>query len=444
MSIKQSVVLQSLPLVAWLAIDGRRRRTAARVPIVDALVLAVGVAAVPVACLVHAAAQGTLSELYYWTVTYNAKYHLRPTTRVMPWLSVLFTRLIEQTGFFALVFVLAGRALPPVYRRVRAALRLRSGWALGRGFGVAQYFGLHLAFALYAASAMYRFFPHYYIQALPFLSLCLAMMGAGWLRSQTVLLRRAMLISGVVFLLFCGTLGTIFGEKVDGRVAHDRSVQDCAKAIEATTRPEEKIFVWGFSPWLYEYSHRKPAGRYVFGTYVTGFIPWFWEKIPLETSRIVPGSVEALLGDLDREKPEIVVDAGSVMMARPMRSYPLPSAWLREHYCFDYRLGAFDLYRRKKTPEQACAVPWFPKPHYPVDWSSHATMMLLPRIVDPGPTKRLPVGSFYKPIWFLEGTRPPAVVFDVIRTRTDRENEAEAIEDGYELPPELGDATRDE
>jgi Dolichyl-phosphate-mannose-protein mannosyltransferase len=443
-SIKQSVALQSLPLVIWLALDGRRRRAGVRGPLVDVLVLVLATAAVPLLLLAHAAAQGTLSELYYWTVTYNAKYHLRPTTKAMSWLTVLFTRLIEETGFFIVVFALAGRAAPTVLRRVRAAVRERSGWAVGRGFGTVHYFALHFVFAMYAASAMYRFFPHYYIQALPFLALCLAAVAASWLKSQAMAARRAMLLSGVAFLLLCGTLGTIFGEKVDGRVAHDRSVQDCARAIEATTRPEDKIFVWGFSPWLYEYSHRKPAGRYVFGTYVTGFIPWFWEKIPLETSRIVPGSVEALLGDLDREKPEIVVDAGSVMMARPMRSYDLPARWLREHYCFEYRLGAFDLYRRKKTADQACAVPWFPKPHFAVDWNSRGTVVLLARVVDPGPTKRLPVGSFKKPIWFLEGPRPPPIVFEAVRLPVDRRDDLDAEESGYEPPAELEVETREE
>ena len=149
-------------------------------------------------------------------------------------------------------------------------------------------------------------------------------------------------------------------EKVDGRVAHDRTVDDVSKVITATTAPRDRIFVWGFSPWVYQYSHRRPAGRFVFETYVTGFVPWFWEKLSVERARVVPGSVEVLLGDLDREKPTVVVDAGSIMPGKAHAGVrPLLAAWLRANYCFDVRIGAFDVYRRKAPGIADCVYPWF-------------------------------------------------------------------------------------
>src|SRR5215471_10517454 len=92
----------------------------------------------------------------------------------MPWLNPFFLDLANLTLFFlGIVFVFA-RAIPFLVRRVRAWRRVRSTWALARAFGPTHYVGLHLVVALASATSMYRFFPHYYIQASPFLALALA------------------------------------------------------------------------------------------------------------------------------------------------------------------------------------------------------------------------------------------------------------------------------
>jgi hypothetical protein len=232
------------------------------------------------------------------------------------------------------------------------------------------------------------------------------------------------------FVLFAGWMGTVFGEKVDGRVGHDRTVNDVAKFIRATTAPDDRIFVWGFSPWIYEYASRRPAGRYVFETYVTGMVPWFWEKRSIEAARVVPGSVEALLGDLEREKPVVVVDAGSVMMARPMRAYAPFARFLHDEYCFELRVGAFDLYRRKAS-DARCAVPYFPRPFGAVDWNGRGMPVPLPLLADEELTRQLPHGSYFKPIWFRSQPRPAGL--EAIRDERRDKEEAEAAADGFRI-----------
>jgi hypothetical protein len=277
---------------------------------------------------------------------------------------------------------------------------------------------------------MYRFFAHYYLQALPFLTLAFGASVDAWLRAR-VTARQARLVvaSFVLFTLFASALDCYFYERLDGRVAHDRTVQDLGRFIARTTRPDDRIFVWGFSSWLYGYSHRRPAGRYVFATYVTGFVPWFWDKLEVEKARIVPGSVEALLGDLEREKPMIVVDAGSVMMARPMRAYDAPSAWLHEHYCFELRVGALDVYRRKAPEVDECATP-FPYVHAPVNWNGRSLdPVRSPRTVDFDASRLLPQRGD-SPAWFADGPLPPGL--EALKTPRDVRDDAEAHAEGLE------------
>ncbi|MDB4993344.1 MAG: hypothetical protein JWM74_776 [Myxococcaceae bacterium] len=429
-AIKQSVALHPLPVVLYLAIDGRRRGTKTTVVLRDVAALTLATFVVPLLFVLHAASQGTLGDMFYYCVTYNSKVHLNPTTEHFAWLGIFFFRLVSQTLFFTTLALLTARALPYVVRRTKAWRGHKTVWAIGRGFGNKQYLALHLVLAILAATAMYRFFPHYYLQAAPFMSLCVGASLEPLFRGgpQRAWLGRAVLSAFTLFVLFASTMGCIFGERVDGRVSHDRTVIDAGKLIEATTKPDDKIFVWGFSPWIYQYSHRRPAGRYVFETYVTGFVPWYWEKLAVEKARIVPGSVEALLGDLDREQPAIVVDAGSVMMARPMRAYDLPNAWLHAHYCFDMRIGALDIYRRK-VDGVACAVPFFPRVHGTVDYRAGAMDVPIPRTVDYDDSPPLPNGNFWKPLYFLGYPKPIGLesVRDLRREKAEAKGEAEGF-----------------
>jgi 4-amino-4-deoxy-L-arabinose transferase-like glycosyltransferase len=428
-SIKQSVALHPLPVVLFLAIDAHRRREPWTRVAKDAALLLSTTCIVPALFVLNAAASGTLKQFYYYTIVYNRDVHLHPTTKHFEWLPTLFFRLTGETFFFMGVVLLLGFAIPFLVGRVRAASRLRSGWALVRAEGATSYLAYHFVLAFFGATVMYRFFPHYYLQAAPFMALVAAsVVDRYFRRPRTARSARVIVSTFTLFVVFASALGCVFGEKVDGRVSHDRTHTDAAKYIMATTEPSDRIFVWGFSPWLYEYAHRRPAGRYVFSTYVTGFVPWYWEKLSVEKARIVPGSVEALLGDLAREKPAIVVDAGSVMMARPMRLYDAPTAWLYEHYCFEVRFGALDVYRRKPDGGR-CAYPWFPRSAPVVDWLGRSMGIPLPLTLDYANAAELPIGNYLKPIWFTRGPKPRGL--EAVRDRRREKEEAEGAAEGF-------------
>jgi 4-amino-4-deoxy-L-arabinose transferase-like glycosyltransferase len=428
-AIKQSIVLHAGPLLFWVFVDAHRRRTGLRKALLDAAVLGAGCAVVPLAFVLHAWSQGTLRDMYYYTVVYNRDVHLKPVVSVrLAWLTPLFHRVTTLTGFTMGAFMLAAVAAGWLWRRARAAIGLRSGWALVRGFRAKHYLALHLALALFAASSMYRFFPHYYVQAWPFFALVAGSIAD---RASRRAASRHALVGFGAFMLAGAGLGLYFGEKADGRVAHDETILSMAHVVEVTTKPEDRVFVWGFSPWIYGYSHRKPASRFVFHTYPTGFVPWYGEKLSVEAARVVPGSMEALLGDLERERPAVIVDAGAVMMNRPMRTYRATADYLYAHYCFEMRVGALDLYRRKGDGA-SCEQPHFPEPAACVDYLGRGLFLPLPHQVDEGRAKKLPVGNFFRPIYFLDGPRPASVAA-FKDERIDRED-AELRAAGLKIP----------
>ncbi len=420
--IKQSVVLHPVPLALWIVLDAHKNRRGAGAALRELAVFALGVSLVPALFIVHAASTGTLGQMYYYCVRYNLEVHLRATGKSVGWVGPMFDRLNERTAFFVAIALVAAVSFGFVRRRVQSAWRARSAWVLGRAYGPRVYLGLHLVLALVTASSMSRFFPHYFIQALPFLTLLVAACFRRVFDARdTGALARRVAMGGALFLVAYGGLAAYFEEKIDGRVGHDPLVERLAAYIEAATTPDQRIFVWGFSPWLYTYSHRRPAGRYVFETYVTGFVPWFFEEPEAESKRIVPGSVEALLSDLDREKPALVIDAGAVMLGRPMRAYERPAAWLHEHYCFSFRFSAYDVYTRKGV--EPCEVPYFPRSPAAVTFYGGVIPILMPLLVDRDTSRWLPPTEFDKPSMFPGQTAPVAI--DAIR---DRKRELEVLE----------------
>lgn len=403
-AIKQSVLFMPFPLLLWLAIDAfRRRRWAAAA--VDGAVCLLGVVLPGAAFLVHAGLDGTLANLWFYCVTFNLHVHRAGSGRFADWFNPLYEHLRDHTAYFFLVAVAVASVGIRWGRRVALAVRSRRAAALVSGFSPEDYVGLSALVALVMAALLPQHFGHYYVVPTPLLALTAASVARRALRPHRVdgALRLVLAAAAAFFAVYGGVFvyQTVDG---DGLLTHDPLVLSTASYIERTTAPDDKIFIWGFSPWLYEYSHRRPAGRYLFETYVTGFVPWIWRDLPHEAARVVPGSMEGLLGDLDRERPVLVADAGSIMMARPMLAYPAAATWLRAKYCFEARIGAVDLYRRRDGA--ACATPYFPCPHPPRGHSGEPIACQMPPIVDTGPSGILGPGPPDQPKGFAPGEKP--------------------------------------
>jgi len=387
--IKQTVLAHPLPLVLWLAVEHRRGVTSRRDLARDLAVLGGAFAALPAAFLAHAAHEGTLRSLVFYCVTYNLTIHTRPMNEFAGWLGPVLEQATRQPLFFVAVGTALAMLARTWWRRV-AAFR-RTGWRgeLARGFGARDYVSLNFAIAFVVAASVPQLFLHYYLVPLPFLAVTLAAhVDAAARGARASALLRASLVGCAVIWGFASVQLAYQRRKVDGRVTHGPVIEKAAKYIESTTTPDDRVFVWGFSPWIYTYAHRRPAGRFVFTTYPIGFVPWFWNAWELEADRVVPGTMDALLADLDREQPAVVVDAGSVFIGRPMRAYQRASDWLHAKYCFDARVGAFDVYRRK--PANGCADDAFPRQAAPIDYEGRPIKIFVPTTVDDPTSRPLP------------------------------------------------------
>lgn len=404
-SVKQSAALHVAPALLWIAVRAHRER-AVKTAIFDIAAMLAGAIVIPAIFVIHAAKSGTLAEMYFYCVRYNVIVHVGEASWGVTPASFEAQGNRGYTLAIAAVTIAGVRALA---LRIRACIRERSLRPLLRAFELGQYLAIHLAVALLSAAWLRRFFSHYFILSIPILAFILA-------RFVERITRRAK--AETMAIVYRGTLATLFFlctletfalEKIDGRVGHDKVVDRLSKYIEVSTAKDDKIFVWGFSPWLYAYSHRRPAGRFVFATYVTGLVPWRHDDIIGEQKRIVPGSNEALMADLDEEKPELVIDAGSIMMARPMRTYPRWATWLRERYCFEVRVRGFDVYRRKKDAAVVCTAPGFPQPQRAYNWVGSPLEVAIPQTSDLDHTKSLYVPEDSLPAWYPESPRPPHV-----------------------------------
>ncbi len=118
------------------------------------------------------------------------------------------------------------------------------------------------------------------------------------------------------------------------------------------------------------------------------------------------------------------------MLARPMRAYTPFAQWLHASYCFDVRIGAFDVYRRKAVHGD-CPYPWFPQPFGAVDWNGAALSVPIPKVADEDLTRQLPRGDYYRPIWFKDAPRPPGL--GVLRDSRREKEEADAEREGFRI-----------
>jgi hypothetical protein len=106
------------------------------------------------------------------------------------------------------------------------------------------------------------------------------------------------------------------------------------------------MFVWGFQPWDYIDCKRKPASRYVFTTFVMGYVPWFDEPEEKERERMTPGSHELLVRELEATKPAVVIDVP--IGWRSMDRYPDLAPFLAS-YCLLTTDGGRRVFVREPT-----------------------------------------------------------------------------------------------
>ena len=134
---------------------------------------------------------------------------------------------------------------------------------------------------------------------------------------------------------------------------HDR-YRAVAQYLGEHTEPDARVFVWGNSPEIYLYAHRRMGSRYMSVNYQTGHV---WgtsandlgghpdrDNVPFETW-------DKLMADLQRNLPEFIVDAAAGKLDKmddePISRHPRMAAFVAGHYQLEETALGVPLYRKK-------------------------------------------------------------------------------------------------
>jgi hypothetical protein len=282
------------------------------------------------------AAVGEVKTLIYYTLQYNADVYLAPFNHQ--------ARVDHYIWWFdnhAVLFGILGPLAMWATLRPLARAPLRD---LPRAYdedGFVPTVGISALALAVVCNASLRDFTHYYLQAVPWLGLLL-----GVVVDHALAATRPSLRAGVVRLMIAAPVMLLLDVTVAHRVthyaddiAHKRGFVEMRDSpicnyVRSKSKPDEALFIWGFDPKYYTSCERRPASRYVFTTFVAGYVPWFDNATKAEEeARAVPNSRELLIEDLEASRPPVILDMPTSMGNRSMRRYPKLLAYLTAHYC---------------------------------------------------------------------------------------------------------------
>lgn len=320
-----------------------------------------GAAAVTAAFLGYFAAYGALGDLHLATIEYNVHYSSETYSGLWHVMSYPLLMPIARARVDMLWFLggLGGLLLALAVRRDRSALVLL-GWLAAA----------ILSIAINGARSL----PQYFVQAAPALALAA---GAGVLRlsARPRLIQAAvaaLIVVGpwrvgdeatrVLGLRLGGLPGLIENVRFDLRYAlgsvdratylsrfkTDRydaqAIEDLAALVSKSTRPDDRILVFGFAPGVYVKSGRASASRF------------FWSRpIVIEFAADRPGYGSAgLLEDLNASRPAIVAlqkrdwgPGGDRDSLEFFMSHPGLRGWLETGYVLEQDTSVFAIWRRR-------------------------------------------------------------------------------------------------
>ncbi len=365
---KQPGLLEAAAPFGVLIYLGWQQRQPARVVIGQLLTLIAGWL-VPVALTVlYFWAKGALREAIFYTWTYNLTYYGPEITTAERLAALPGPFLLLAASQCLLVLLWAGGALAGLHR-----LAQRQPTPTESATNpVLLYVVLWSVLAWAGAASSGRSFDHYTIQFLPAFclgsGLVLATL-ADWTGAAHRTLRR-LLAAGLLAAVAWQVLAAAVASR--GRTLPDDSSLPVATYIREHSTPADRVFVWGFHTDINLYADRKPASRYLFGSFVTGMVPWTNVAPGIDTTyAIVPGTLDLLLKDLTAQRPLFIVDCSAGpnrhWQKYPPENFPPLFDFIRKNYrvveASRFLQQGYRLYRRLQpgeTADEAGAMPPLP------------------------------------------------------------------------------------
>jgi MFS family permease len=235
------------------------------------------------------AAEGALSAAWNEIITYNVAYRASESDVLGQSVRTVFS--VGLLWLFVLVPAAIGLVVIIGRRRERP----------GGAVAPTALVWLLLGGAMLAVQGLV--YAHYLIGlAVPIV--LLAGYGLGWIgeRASGGLRASTTALLAVVTLALAVSLvaGAIGGARLAAAAAmHKDQVNTSAAVIRQTAAAGQRMFVWGNEAWLYEAADRQPASEYLY-------------LYPLTTPGYsTAAQVQSLLGELERQPPCVIVDAGS-------------------------------------------------------------------------------------------------------------------------------------
>jgi hypothetical protein len=209
--------------------------------------------------------------------------------------------------------------------------------------------------ALEGACFSWRFFGHYFVQFYPFAGLLAGYAVAGHFEDMDEdhlpsVLAGAVMVGGAALLLLVADSSLHrrnVARSITERFYQRPKDNPIVRYVMQRSAPTDSIFVWGFRAEVYVSAERYPASRYVYTVYPSGVVPWYDATPAEEKSRVVPGSQEQLLLELESSKPELLIDAGRSMRGRYMYEIPAFRRYIDKEYCFARFVEGEPIYRRR-------------------------------------------------------------------------------------------------
>lgn len=170
---------------------------------------------------------------------------------------------------------------------------------------------------------------------------------ATWLRFAPRRVAVAMVAAAAVVAALPDRLGQWRSRDWAG---YDRGPIPALRArVQALVPPGGTLFVWGIHPDLYVTCRRAPATRFISAGWLVG--TYSGPPLAPEPFEFVPGSWDLLFADLERHRPEVVVDSvrsgAHGFGAFPVARFPRLDAWLRAGYVEEPGPGGYVIWRRR-------------------------------------------------------------------------------------------------
>lgn len=293
--------------------------------VVHLSLIAVGFTLVIGAFVIWLASMGALRDFWQTGIVFNTFYI--DSEPFGSWLKFMMGRGLSYVFFNALLWYLAGLA---VYRLMRRIYRIRNGG--GEEARSTEQARFEFAAALWCAVSLLsvaisgRFYGHYFISALPALSL----LGArGWnILTETIgppYGLKARVIIVVLFLLFLIGLfrshhrtlvlayETLTGTRTRfsgnwGMTKREQEAEVIADFVRARVPAGEPLYIWGYAHDVFWRTRCRPASRYLTPSYIDGRFPDAESTVPDASDDFRREAADKLIEDLRRNKPRLILD----------------------------------------------------------------------------------------------------------------------------------------